>query len=148
MAPIVSSIEISRPPQEVFAYVTDPSRLAEWQESLISSRPEGGGPPAVGSKAIMTRRVGRSERTMTMQLTNFSPPRSWGARGIDGPIRAIVNGTVEPLEGEAGSRVTIELDFEGHGLGKLLVPLVVRRQAQRELPRNLRSLRGQLESEA
>jgi len=47
---------------------------------------------------------------MTMQLTNFSPPRSWGARGIDGPIRAIVNGTVEPLEGEAGSRVTIELD--------------------------------------
>jgi uncharacterized protein YndB with AHSA1/START domain len=148
MAPIVSSIEISRPPQEVFAYVTDPSRLAEWQESLISSRPEGGGPPAVGSKAIMTRRVGRSERTMTMQLTNFSPPRSWGARGIDGPIRAIVNGTVEPLEGEAGSRATIELDFEGHGLGKLLVPLVVRRQAQRELPRNLRSLREQLESGA
>jgi len=148
MAPIVSSIEISRPPQEVFAYVTDPSRLAEWQESLISSRPEGGGPPAVGSKAIMTRRVGRRERTMTMQLTNFSPPRSWGARGIDGPIRAIVNGTVEPLEGEAGSRVTIELDFEGHGLGKLLVPLVVRRQAQRELPRNLRTLREQLESGA
>jgi hypothetical protein len=64
----------------------------------------------------MTRRVGRRKRTMTMQLTNFSPPRSWGARGIDGPIRAIVNGTVEPLEGEAGSRVTIELDFEGHGL--------------------------------
>jgi uncharacterized protein YndB with AHSA1/START domain len=148
MAPIVSSIEISRPPQEVFAYVTHPSRMAEWQESLISSRPEGGGPPAVGSKAIMTRRVGRRERTMTMQLTNFSPPRSWGARGIDGPIRAIVNGTVEPLEGEAGSRVTIELDFEGHGLGKLLVPLVVRRQAQRELPRNLRSLREQLESGA
>jgi len=148
MAPIVSSIEISRPPQEVFADVTDPSRLAEWQESLISSRPEGGGPPAVGSKAIMTRRVGRRERTMTMQLTNFSPPRSWGARGIDGPIRAIVNGTVEPLEGEAGSRVTIELDFEGHGLGKLLVPLVVRRQAQRELPRNLRTLREQLESGA
>jgi uncharacterized protein YndB with AHSA1/START domain len=148
MAPIVSSIDVSRPPQEVFAYVTDPSRMAEWQESLISARAEGGGPPAVGSKAIMTRRVGRSERTMTMQLTNFSPPRSWAARGIDGPIRAIVNGTVEPLDGEAGSRVTLELEFEGHGLGKLLVPLVVRRQAQGELPRNLRSLKERLESGA
>ena len=146
MAPIVSSIEVSRPPQEVFAYVTDPSRMAEWQESLISARAEGGGPPAVGSKAVMTRRVGRSERTMTMQLTNFSPPRSWAARGIDGPIRAIVNGTVEPLDGETGSRVSLELDFEGHGLGKLLVPLVVRRQAQGELPRNLRSLKERLES--
>ncbi|MGH2984124.1 MAG: SRPBCC family protein [Solirubrobacterales bacterium] len=148
MAPIVSSTEISRPPQEVFAYVTDPSRMAEWQESLVSARPEGDGPPAVGSNAIMVRRVGRGERTMTMQLTNLSPPRSWGARGIDGPIRAIVNGTVEPLDGEARSRVTIELDFEGHGLGKLLVPLVVRRQAQRELPRNMQSLRERLESGA
>jgi uncharacterized protein YndB with AHSA1/START domain len=148
MAPIVSSVEISRPPQEVFAYVTDPSRMAEWQESLISGRAEGDDPPAVGSKAIMTRRVGRSERTMTMQLTDFSPPTSWSGRGIDGPIRAIVNGTVEPLDGEARSRVTIELDFEGHGLGKLLVPLVVRRQAQREMPRNMQGLRERLESAA
>jgi uncharacterized protein YndB with AHSA1/START domain len=146
MAPIVSSIEIARPPQQVFAYVTDPSRMAEWQESLVSARREGGSPPAVGSTAIMTRRVGRSERTMTMQLTDFSPPKTWAARGIDGPIRAIVNGTVEPIDGEARSRVTIELDFEGHGLGKLLVPLVVRRQAQREQPRNLRSLKERLES--
>jgi hypothetical protein len=38
--------------------------------------------------------------------------------------------------------VTIELDFEGRGLGKLLVPLVVRRQAQQEMPRNMRSLKG------
>jgi hypothetical protein len=44
--------------------------------------------------------------------------------------------------------VTIELDFEGHGIGKLLVPLVVRRQAQREMPRNMRSLKERLESGA
>jgi hypothetical protein len=41
--------------------------------------------------------------------------------------------------------VRIELDFEGHGLGNLLVPLVVRRQAQRELPRNVRDLKERLE---
>jgi uncharacterized protein YndB with AHSA1/START domain len=146
MAPIVSNIEIARPPEEVFAYVTDPSRMAEWQESLVSARAEGGGPPAVGSKAITIRRVGRSERTMTMELTDLSPPRSWAGRGIDGPIRAIVNGTVEPLDDGARSRVTIDLDFEGHGLGKLLVPLVVRRQAQREMPRNMRNLKERLES--
>jgi uncharacterized protein YndB with AHSA1/START domain len=87
MAPIVSSIEIARPPEEVFAYVTDPSRLAEWQESLVSSRPEGGGPPTVGMRVVTVRRVGRRERTMTMELTDISAPRSWAARGIDGPIR-------------------------------------------------------------
>jgi uncharacterized protein YndB with AHSA1/START domain len=148
MAPIVSSIEVDRPPEAVFSYVTDPSRLAEWQDSLVSSRAEDGGPPAVGSRAVMVRRVGRRERTMTMEMTSISPPRSWSARGIDGPIRAIVNGTVEPLDDGARSRVTIELDFEGHGLGKLLVPLVVRRQAQQELPKNVRNLKQQIESGA
>lgn len=145
MALIVSSIDIARPPGEVFAYVSDPSRLAEWQESVVNAHTEGGGPPAVGSKAITTRRIGRRERTMTMEMTNIDPPTSWGVRGIDGPVRGIVNGTVEPLNDGGRSRVTIELDFEGHGLGKLLVPLVVRRQAQKEMPRNLRNLKGRLE---
>jgi uncharacterized protein YndB with AHSA1/START domain len=148
MAPIVSSIEIARPPEEVFAYVSDPSRLAEWQESVVSARAEVGGPPAVGSKAVTTRRIGRLERVMTMEMTNISPPRDWAVRGIDGPVRGVVNGTVEPLDDGARSRVTIELDFEGHGLGKLLVPLVVRRQAQKEMPRNLQNLRERLESGA
>ena len=148
MAPIVSSVEIARRPEDVFSYVTDGSRLAEWQESLVSARAEGGGPPAVGSKLITTRRVGRTERTMTMEMTELSPSRSWAARGIDGPVRAIVNGTVEPLDDGARSRVTIELDFEGHGIGKLLVPLMVRRQAKGELPRNMQNLKQRLEGEA
>ncbi len=37
MAPIVASTEISKSPDEVFAYVTDPTRLHEWQESVIRS---------------------------------------------------------------------------------------------------------------
>lgn len=141
MAPIVPSIEIARPPEQVFSYVTDPARLAEWQEGVVSARTEEGGPPGVGSKMTMTRRIGRGERTMTAELTEISPPRTWAVRGIDGPVRAIVKGVVEPLDDSARSRVTIELDFEGHGIGKLLVPLVVRRQAAAEMPRNMQHLR-------
>jgi uncharacterized protein YndB with AHSA1/START domain len=148
MAPIVSSIEIARPPEEVFQYVADLSRMPEWQESAVEARLEGGGPPAVGSRVVVTRRVGRRERQGTGEMVDYSPPRTWGARGIDGPVRAIYNGTVEPLEGGAKSRVTIELDFEGHGIGKLLVPLVVRRRAQTEMPRNMRALKARLESAA
>ncbi|MDQ3720001.1 MAG: SRPBCC family protein [Actinomycetota bacterium] len=145
MAPIVSSVEIARRPEDVFSYVSDPSRLAEWQESVVSAHVEGGGPPAVGSKAITTRRIGRGERTMTMELTEITAPRSWAVRGIDGPVRGIVNGTVEPLDDGARSRVTIELDFEGHGIGKLLVPVLVRPQAKQELPKNAQNLKERLE---
>jgi uncharacterized protein YndB with AHSA1/START domain len=148
MAPIVSSVEIARRPEDVFSYATDPSRFAEWQEGLVSARAEGGGPPAVGSKIVTTRRVGRGERTLTNEMTEISPPSSWASRGIDGPVRPIVKGTIDPLDDGARSRVTIELDFEGHGIGKLLVPLVVRRQVRDELPRSTQKLKERLETEA
>jgi hypothetical protein len=44
--------------------------------------------------------------------------------------------------------VKIELDFTGHGIGKLLVPLAVRPQARHEMPENLQKLKQRLESEA
>jgi uncharacterized protein YndB with AHSA1/START domain len=145
VAPIINSLEIARTPEDVFAYLTDPSHLAEWQESVVSTRLEGGGAPAVGSRVAVVRRMGRSERTMTMELAELNSPRSWAVRGIDGPVRGNARGTVEPLDGGARSRVTIELDFEGHGIGKLLVPLVVRRQAQKEMPKNMQNLKERLE---
>lgn len=103
MAPIVSSVEISRPPEDVFSYVSDVSRFHEWNESLVRARLQGDAPVGVGSRLTQTRRIGRGERTMTMEVTEYNPPRSWAFRGIDGPIRAIGKGSVEPLEGGAGS---------------------------------------------
>ena len=146
MAPIVDSVEIARRPEEVFAYLTDTDRLTEWQDGLVSARSEAGEGFAVGSRIATTRRVGSTERTMTMEVTEASPPTSWALRGIDGPIRATVRGTVEPLADGERSRVTIQLDFAGHGIGKLLVPLVVRRQARAEMPRNGAELKRRLES--
>jgi hypothetical protein len=61
MAAILESIEISRRPEDVFPYVTDPSRLTEWQESVVSVRREDDAPLAVGSRAVVTRRAFRRE---------------------------------------------------------------------------------------
>ena len=148
MAAIVESIEIQRRPEDVFSYLTNPSHLADWQEGVVTARLEGDGPLGQDSRVTQTRRIGRGERTMTSELTEYDPPRRFAFRGIDGPVRAVGRGTVEPLGDGARSRVTIELDFEGHGIGKLLVPLVVRRQARNELPRDQRKMKGRLESGA
>ena len=145
MAPIVESIEISRRPEDVFSYVTDPSRLPQWQESAVSARRLDDAPLAVGSRVVVTRRMGRREQAMTMELAELNPPMSWSVRGIDGPVRGDVKGTVEPLGNGERSRVTISLDFEGHGIGKPLVP-VVRRQAMTVAPTSYRNLKERLES--
>jgi uncharacterized protein YndB with AHSA1/START domain len=146
MAAIVSSIEIARTQDEVFSYVTNPSTFAEWQAGVVGGSMEGGKSPTVGSKCTTTRRIGGAKREVTSEITKLDPPRSWGIHGVDGPIRAIVNVTVEPVDGGARSHVTIGLDFEGYGIGKLLVPLVVRRQARNEMPANCRMLKERLEA--
>jgi uncharacterized protein YndB with AHSA1/START domain len=145
MAPIVESVEISRRPEDVFAYVTDVSHLPEWQESVISARHEGDGPMTAGAKLVVKRHVRPRDMTMTMEMSELNAPSSWTVRGTDGPVRGTAKGTIEPLEGGERSRVTIALDFEGHGLGKLLVPLVVRRQAGSEMPKNMQHLKERLE---
>jgi hypothetical protein len=89
-----NSIEIDRSREDVFAYVTDPTRSPGWQETVV---------------------------------------------------RASRQGRFDAL-GDARTRFTFELDFEGHGIGKLLVPLFVRRQAAKELPESHANLKRKLES--
>jgi hypothetical protein len=103
---------------------------------------------AVGSTCLTTRRIGGAERTVTSRVTRLDPPRNWAIRGVDGPIRSVVDVTVEPADGGGKSRVTIELDFTGHGIGKLLVPLLVRPQSRKEMQRNIQRLRTRIEDTA
>jgi uncharacterized protein YndB with AHSA1/START domain len=145
MPPITSTIEIARPMEDVFAYVTDPSRMPEWQQGYVRGHMDGP-TTRVGSKCTTVRRIGGREREAVTEITEYDPPHQWADRGIDGPVRALVTVTVEPLADESRSQVTIALDFAGHGIGKLLVPLIVRRQAASEMPENMKRLKQRLEA--
>ena len=147
MAVIETSVEIARPPGEVFAYVTDPSRFSEWQAGVVSGHIDGDGVPAVGANCVMTRRLGGMKRTVTSRITALDPPATWAVRGLDGPIRAAVEVSVEPRQEGRQSHLTIRLDFSGHGIGKMLLP-VVARQARTEAPQSCQKLKQRLEQPA
>jgi uncharacterized protein YndB with AHSA1/START domain len=124
MAPIVTSAEIGRPAAEVFAYATDPTRFKEWQEGVVDGHmdgPDGGtGTPAVGARCVTTRRIGGASRPSTSELVHIDPPKTWGVRGTDGPIRAAVEVLVEPLAGD--------------------------REARKEMPANMAALKQNMEA--
>ncbi len=116
MTPIASAIEISRPPEEAFGYVTDLSRFAEWLIDALGGRMEKDGPPGVGTRYTPVRRIAGVVRTKTTsEITEVNTPRSWSARGTGWPVRETVRYTVVPLDGIARSRVRLELGFEGVG---------------------------------
>ena len=148
MSAIVVSTEVERPAAEVFAYATDPTCFSEWQRGVVSGhmdQPDPSLTPAVGARCLTTRRIGGADRAVTSEVTHVDPPRTWGVRGIDGPIRSSVEVTVEPMT-ESRSRLTIALDFEGHGIGRILVPLFVDRQSRNEMPGNLATLKERVEA--
>jgi uncharacterized protein YndB with AHSA1/START domain len=147
MAPITSTIDVAISAEEAFAYVTDPSTFPEWQAGVERGRMDSS-PTHVGSKCTTLRKIGGRSREVHTNITEFDPPRRWADRGIEGPIRAIVALTVEPLADGSHVRVTIEVDFTGHRIGKLLVPLLVRPQAAREMPGNMERLKRRLEAAA
>lgn len=146
MAPVIASTVVDRPAAQVFAYAADPAYFHEWQQGLIEGHLDPPGPAQVGTKCLTTRRIGGANRVVTSELTRIDAPRTWGVQGIDGPIRATVDVTVESLT-ETSSRLTIAVDFDGHGIGKLLVPLLVRRQAQKEMPVNVEALKRHVEAQ-
>jgi uncharacterized protein YndB with AHSA1/START domain len=149
MSAIVASTEVERPAAEVFAYATDPARFKEWQKGVVDGHMDGSangiGSPTVGTRCVTTRRVGGANRLATSELVHIDPPRTWRVRGLDGPIRAEVDVLVEPVT-DSRSRLTISVDFAGHGIGKVLVPLLVRREARKEMPENLAALKQRMEA--
>lgn len=148
MPPIVTTAEIGRPAAEVFTAATDPSLFSQWQKGVVDGHMEdlGGDTqvPSVGARCVTTRRIGGASRPATSELVHIDPPRTWGVRGTDGPIRAAVDVVVEPVS-DSRSRLTISVDFTGHGIGKILVPLMVRREARKEMPGNITALKRLIE---
>jgi Polyketide cyclase / dehydrase and lipid transport len=145
---IVVSTEVERPASEVFAYATDPTRFSERQQGVVDGymdQPDQSRPLTVGTRCLTTRHIGAAKRSVTSEITHIDPPRTWGIRGVDGPIRSTVDVTVEPLA-ETRSRLSIAVEFEGHGIGKILVPLIVNRQARNEMPGNLATLKHRVEA--
>lgn len=141
---ITDSIEIDRPPREVFAYIEDLDRHGEWQNAIVSSRKEPAGATRLGTRNVETRRVPGGPREIVSEIVEYDPPRRIAARGLGGPIRAGIGLTVEAIGDGSRSRVRMDLDLQGYGIGKLFV-LFARRGARKEVPENLRRLKERLE---
>lgn len=141
---IRSSIEINRSPRDVFAYVEELDRHGEWQDAIITARKEPPGPTRLGTHNFEMRRIPGGPREIESEIFEYEPPRRIAARGVNGPVRATVVITIEPLDGGSRSRFTLELALAGRGIGRLFA-LLARRSARQQVPRDQLRLKSILE---
>ena len=136
-----SSVVIDRPPEEVFAYATDPAHTPEWQSSALETTVDG--PVQAGAAGKELRKFLGRRMESTMRIEAFEPPRRFALQVTSGPVPFHVEQTVEP-EG-TGSLVSVTIEGEPGGFFKLADPLV-ERAVRRELEGNLATLKDILET--
>jgi carbon monoxide dehydrogenase subunit G len=135
------TVEIRRPPEEVFAFVTDPAAYPSWQPSLVSVEPHRPGPLRLGSEATEVRRFLGRELQTTWTCVEHEPFSRSAIESEDGPVP--FRGIFQLEPSRAGTRFTWTVELSGPA-ARLAGPLAGR-ATRRELEANSARLKRLLE---
>jgi hypothetical protein len=125
MATFSEHADVATSIDQTFDYVTDQGKVAEWNDHVQSVNViGGGGQVGVGSQLVQHRRRGDREFDLNFTVIAHEPRH-----------RHIVTGQVFGVdttmaftfaEHESGTRVTMTASVIGHGVRRLLAPVVAR----------------------
>ena len=145
MATITKSVNINRPPDEVFAYLDDLNKHPEWQPQIESRRIVTEGPTRVGTEVDDTRVVGGGRKVpMRWKVTEHDPA---GRRSAFETIESKMikpSGVISVAQAGEGSEVTFEFTTNPFGFGWLMAPLI-NRDVTKTVTENLGRLKENLE---
>jgi carbon monoxide dehydrogenase subunit G len=131
---IEERIEIARPPEDVYALVSDLERGPEWQPTLVRVDVERG---------VEVRRIAGQEREASFDVTRNEAPRLFEIVSRGGPVRATATFELHP-DG-VGTRVDLSLGLELGGPLRFAGGMV-RGRAEGEARENLERLKAILEA--
>jgi uncharacterized protein YndB with AHSA1/START domain len=135
------TLQIARPVDEVFAYLTDIERIPEWQASAEETSLEG--ELTEGSRIREVRSMMGRRATSTMEVTEYDPPKRFSLRTVEGPITYAVEHALEAVDG--GTRVTFTGRGETNRVPRLMLG-TVRKTIQRQFVKDLETFKQRLES--
>jgi carbon monoxide dehydrogenase subunit G len=115
------SIDVPKPPAEVFPYLLEADKVPQWTSDLSSYEPAG--PLADGTEIRQVIAVGGSHITLNMTLQRYEPPTgavvAFSTNGVD-----VVNTYAIEADG-VGSRVTQGLDAKASSFtARMLIPVL------------------------
>jgi uncharacterized protein YndB with AHSA1/START domain len=124
--PIRNHIEtlVHRPLDDVFPFVTDFTRLPEFDPSVLSIERANIGPDRVGAIWTHTRKAGGRVITAPIEIIEYQPPHRVSHVSESGPVRVEVTMVFEAEGGN--TRVTEDLHMAIKWPLKLLQPMIAR----------------------
>jgi uncharacterized membrane protein len=139
------TIELERPVGEVFAYVTDPSKLATWQTNTVSVVVEDGRPLRLGSRLREVHRApGGKELPSLVEVSAYHPDSTFALHMLEGALPLDAHISFEPVR--AGTALSFHVHGQPRGSMRLMQPLL-KRTLRKQFGQYLRTLKELLERE-
>lgn len=121
MRPFTLRFHVDRPPAEVFAYLTDPERLPEWQNA-VEVHLDGPMRPGARMREVRIARGGQRVESL-VEVAAYEPDRVFDLRVLEGAAPVHGDHRLEPGPG-GGTLVTFTAHGELRGLMRLSRPLL------------------------
>src|SRR3954469_17305145 len=121
-----TTIVIDRPIAEVFAYLADGTNDPKFSPRVLEIVKATEGPPGVGTVYASTVKDAGMKTKREFELTEFEPPTKirWTERSKN--MITVRDGGYDLRAAGEGTELRIFNEFEGHGFGKVLMPLALR----------------------
>lgn len=145
MSKTIIDIDIKRPPEEVFAYITNFENNPKWQAGMKSCKFTSAGPIGVGTTYEQVASFLGKPIVTTFEVIEYEPNRrvKFVSRQSTFPLRILRS--VEPIDG--GSHVHAVIEGEPTGFLALLGPLLDRLVA-RSINKDYKNLKRLLETDS
>lgn len=137
-----NTIEIRRPPAEVFDYLATPENIPAWNHAISEAVRSPAGPIDVRSR-IHQRRTAPRPAEEVLEVTELVADRRLVLSGDLGPLEGTVSYDLEPTSD--GTRLTNDADLVAHGAFRLAAPLLEGR-VRAAVAENLGTLKSILET--
>jgi carbon monoxide dehydrogenase subunit G len=117
---------IDRPIGEVFAFVADGENDPKFSPRVLEIRKTTEGPVGVGTVYASTVKDAGMKTKREFKLTEFEPPNRIRWAEISKNLVTATGGGYDLVAEDGGTRLTVFNELEGHGVGKLILPLALR----------------------
>ena len=116
------TIEVARPIDEVFAYVSNIGNAAQWDPGVAESRRSGSGPVGVGTVFELRVRFGPRSIPMQYAIREFDRPRRVLLEGKSDSVHALDD--IGFVATPRGTRITYTADISLLGASRIVEPLL------------------------
>jgi carbon monoxide dehydrogenase subunit G len=136
------TVEIPRPPAEVFPWLLDEDKVPRWTGQLESYSRLDGGSLGQGSRVRQVLDISGRRIDVEMQITRYDPPSGAETRFSTNGIEVVNSYALEATG--AGTRLTQAVDAKPSGLtARMLVPIIQPR-LEEKVTQDLERLRTEL----